>query len=228
MKKKKITSPKGVKREQSDPTQCFKEKQREIVLKRIATYQSETQCMLQFNIAFKPTKLSLAPYDVQHKYRSFDLWSMLNYNADFIVAPEPHANGNVHYHGLIIFIKKKRKYYNESLPALKSIAPNGLKISPVEDLTKCIDYMLKNADDHEYMKNDYLTHNFVSKYVPPTRELPKLSDHEQTVKKIKRLIQYDRKKNKWLIKVMCDKHKQAYKDYRNFKQTCLDMENKLK
>lgn len=185
--------------------------QKNQILKLIELNKDSKQEIKQFNIAFKPTALSNAPYDTQHKYRSFDLWSILNDYCKFVVAPEPHCNGNVHYHGLIIYINNKRKYYNSSLPALKSIAPRGLCISPVKDLSQCIDYMLKNAKDHVYMKDNYLTYNYIAKYVPRLPIPPE-------IKKIKRLISLDRKKKKWLIKVHNDKRKAAYQEYRRLKQ----------
>ncbi|HHZ97164.1 MAG TPA: hypothetical protein EYN67_16815 [Flavobacteriales bacterium] len=122
---------------------------------------------LAYTQTFKRSSIQNAPYDVQHRYKSLDVWSILNEYVNFVIAPEATTTGNVHYHGIIISIIRgqKRRWLNEVLPALKKLGFINLK--PIHDLVGWVNnYMLKDAKEHTYMGEEYLTKNFTATYEP--------------------------------------------------------------
>ncbi len=121
---------------------------------------------LAYTQTFKASKLMNLSFDTQHTYKSNDLVTELQSVVNFVLVPEATVEGNVHYHGIIISIKKrkKRKWYNETLPTLKRMG--FLKLKKISDMSRWIDYMLKDFEDFEYMiknksyQNNYLISNY--------------------------------------------------------------------
>jgi len=141
--------------------------QKQAIISFVDLHTDDSQEMMAYTQTFKPSKLQNAPFDVQHRIRSFDVWNYLNYYVNFIMAPEATCTGNVHYHGIVISIKprKKRLWYNKVLPELKSLGFICLK--PMKDLSKWIStYMLKSCQDFTHLKDNYLTSNYITKYEP--------------------------------------------------------------
>lgn len=169
----------------------FKEAVRYQINNLIAQHGSSFE-MLAYTQTFRRSKLDLAPFDVQHRYRSIDLWSALNENVNYFLVPEPTTVGNIHYHGIIISIKnrKKRKWYNEVLPQLKGFGFITLK--KIDDLSKWIDYCLKETEDFEYLMTnpghtDYLQYNHIERYAPkPIKKVRKM--FETTYYKVVKIV----------------------------------------
>ncbi len=135
----------------------------------ISTHGVDGFDMLAYTQTFKRGKLDLAPFDVQHRFRSFDLWSVLNQTVNYFLVPEATTVGNIHYHGIILSIKnrKKRSWYNKVLPELKRFG--FIQLKKIDDLSKWIDYCLKDCNDFEYLQSqqeNYLQYNHIAKYAP--------------------------------------------------------------
>jgi len=121
---------------------------------------------LAYTQTFKGSNLTNSSFDTQHNYKSVDIVTELQSVVNFVFTPEATVEGNVHYHGIIISIKKKkkRKWYNETLPALKRMG--FIKLKKITDMSRWIDYMLKDFEDFEYMvknksyQNNYLNSNY--------------------------------------------------------------------
>lgn len=159
------------------------------IIKRIDLGTTPQFNMSTFNIAFKPTSLSGAPFSTQHKYRSLDIWSLLHNVVEFVLIPEAHLNGNVHYHGIIINILpgKKKKWYEVALPQLKLWAPRGLNLKIIDNLSEWLDYILKNTEDFDYMKDDYLIWNYPLKYKPEHKKDKPVVSIEHVIFSVKKI-----------------------------------------
>ena len=169
----------------------------------INLYKDPNFEMLAYTQTFKPSKLQQSSFDVQHKYRSEDLVNILQDVVYFVALPESTVEGNVHYHGIIISIKKRKKriWRNKALPQLKNLG--YIKIKKVTDIMGWVSkYMLKDCLDFEYMEKNksyegnYIIHNYSTK----TNFIDKVDDkddedheiifHCVRVKKIKKLKNY--------------------------------------
>lgn len=160
------------------------------ILEYIALTEDPDQTIMAYTQTFKRSKFDGAPFDIQHQYRSYDIWNIMNTYANFIIVPEATCTGNVHYHGLIISIKprKRRQWLNKVLPSLKKLG--YLTIKPVTDLSEWISYCMKETLDYRYLKDIYLTYNYIEKYVPEPKTSAVYSledDDEETIWKIIRI-----------------------------------------
>lgn len=149
-----------------------------------------SQHMLAYTQTFKRSKFDGAPFDIQHQYRCSDIWSILNSYAYFIIVPEATCTGNVHYHGIIVSIKprKQRQWLNKVLPSLKKLG--YLTLKPITDLSTWISYCMKDTVDYCYLKNNYLTYNYIEKYVQIPKDSAVYSledDDDQVVWKVIRI-----------------------------------------
>lgn len=147
----------------------FKDSVRYQIMNLIKLHDSgEDFEMLAYTQTFKRSKLDLCPFDVQHRCRSYDLWSVLNDTVNYWIIPEPTKVGNIHYHGIILSVKKrkKREWYNKALPTLKGFG--FLKLDKIDNLTEWISYCLKDTDDLAYLgdpdPNNYLMYNHTEIY----------------------------------------------------------------
>lgn len=139
---------------------------RQNLIELLDLYRDDNWVPLAYTQTFKASKLSNSSFDTQHTYKCEDLVHAMQEVVNFVFVPEATVEGNVHYHGIIISIKKrkKRKWYNETLPTLKRMG--FLKLKKISDMSRWIDYMLKDFEDFEYMiknksyPNNYLTSNY--------------------------------------------------------------------
>jgi len=139
---------------------------RQNIIDRLELYRHDDWQPVAYTQTFKNNSLMNMPFDTQHEYKHRDIIHALQEVVNFVVVPEATVEGNVHYHGIIISIKKKkkRKWYNEALPSLKAMG--FIKIKKITDMSRWIDYMLKDFEDFSYMitnksyQNNYLIHNY--------------------------------------------------------------------
>jgi len=177
---------------------------RQMIIDRLDLYRDDAWQPVAYTQTFKNSSLMNMSFDTQHEYKSRDIVHTLQDIVNFVVVPEATIEGNVHYHGIIISIKKrkKRKWYNETLPTLKSMG--FIKIKKISDMSRWIDYMLKDFEDFEYMiknksyQNNYLTYNYNDTITEtqenPHKNTPDLQEDDSEiifhcirVKKIKKL-----------------------------------------
>ncbi len=155
---------------------------------------------IAYTQTFKPSGHCNMPFSYQHDYKSMDIHYYLNDIVNFFICPEATEEGNIHYHGVIINIKnrKKKKWYEKTLPQLKNLG--YIKFKPMKSIHNWVfNYCLKHCDDFTYMKNNYLMYNYTIKHVPQEsiNNLDKgLSDSEDEDDKV--FIQTVRRKNNYI------------------------------
>ncbi len=159
---------------------------RQEIIKQLDLHRDATWEPLAYTQTFKGSNLTNSSFDTQHNYKSVDIVTELQSVVNFVFTPEATVEGNVHYHGIIISIKnkKKRKWYNETLPNLKRMG--FIKLKKITDMSRWITYMLKDFEDFEYMvknksyQNNYLSYNY-NDTICHTQENPlnRRPDHQE-------------------------------------------------
>lgn len=120
---------------------------------------------------FNPTGFDRAPISKQVHSKMVDIFIPLCSCTDFIFLPEIHMNGkkfgSIHFHG-ILKIKSSWKFFNKTLPFLQQLG--FVTIKPIFELTKWIDYLIKDHSDFIGSPfEDYLHTNAENKIIPCKR-----------------------------------------------------------
>lgn len=167
--------------------------------------------LIAYTQTFKPNFfLNSAPFSVQHTHRSLDVFDILNDVANFFIIPEAHASGRVHYHGIIISLKKgkTRKYHEFSRPLLYKLG--SVTEVKINDLSGWIDYCLEHEDDFGYLDN-YMVTNIKKPY--KGKPLTKVQSD------INRLVSFDFKMKKFRMKVLTGRKAEVTNEYQSIKKT---------
>lgn len=138
---------------------------------------------LAYTQTFKAGGHMNAPFSVQNDWKSLDVHFNMNEVADFCFNPEATVEGNIHYHGIIIGIKnrKKKAWLQKCLPSLKQLG--FVKLKPIQSIRSWIfNYCLKEVDDYTFLRDNYLTYNYIPKNEVFTHTLPNDSDDEEEIK----------------------------------------------
>lgn len=123
------------------------------VISIVKQYDSGQE-MYAYTQTFKKSSLCNAPFEVQHQYRSTDIYDRIsNTGLKLVCLPEPHEDGSIHYHGIILNKGRSGNYYNKFLPSIKKLG--FVQIKKIKDLSEWIGYVTKDSGDHAYMGEDY-------------------------------------------------------------------------